>query len=134
MVAYISEKDIEEELAFQSSNVWKNDNHIIDSDYRGEVHNVRAYQAWSSDPKNQNFKKLNGASRTWSKEEVRKENCKRGYLKRTFTEWCAYQWQLAKNDWNNPRITPKWYKWLLVSHCTFTLTVIGLIAFTDIFK
>ena len=67
-------------LDFKTSEVWKGDNHVLGSDYRAECLNVKAYQAYMTDPTKQSdsfFRKQNGKCRIWSKEEVRKENIKR---------------------------------------------------------
>ena len=77
-------------LDYKTNEVWKGDNHVLGSDYRAECLNVKAYQAYMTDPTKQSysfFRKQNGKCRIWSKEEVRKENIKRKLLKPTIKEY-----------------------------------------------
>ena len=40
-------------LDYKTNEVWKGDNHVLGSDYRAECLNVKAYQAYMTDPTKQ---------------------------------------------------------------------------------
>ena len=70
----------------ETSKVWKDSDHVEGTDYDGAVKNVKAFQAYHADP-NRSFKKSNnGASKQWTKEQIKQENIKRGLIKLTIIQ------------------------------------------------
>ena len=111
-------------LDFKTSDVWNGDNHVLGSDYRAECLNVKAYQSYKTDPTKQSdsfFRKQNGKCRTWSKEEVRKENIKRKLLKPTIKEYLSIKWDEFKTEWNHPTRNPFWFKCLFLGTCSVSI-------------
>ena len=133
-------------LNYKTSEVWKDENHVLGSDYRPECLNVRAYQSFKNDPKRKSdsfFNKQNGKCKVFTKEEVRKENIKRGLIQpnikdfktgvieKTFKNYVGIKWNEFKTEWNHPTRNPLWFRYLLIGTCSFSLLATFIIGLTN---